>query len=230
MVIGNGLMAKTFLDYKNSKEILIFASGVSNSMETENTAFEREFNLLKKSIIDFPNSKLVYFSTASIDDATVSTRPYIAHKLKVEQFIKRHVSSYLICRVSNVVGSLANEHTIVNYLVNAVKNDVKIDLWTKAERNLIDKDDVKLIVDRLLENGISNTTVMIASSESILVSDVLCQIEVYLQKKAKVNLVEKGNALHIDVSFISPFLEEVEKEKGKGVIYSANLLKKYYQK
>lgn len=48
MIVGNGLIAKEFLEYSNSKNILIFASGVSNSKEERVDEFLREENLLRK--------------------------------------------------------------------------------------------------------------------------------------------------------------------------------------
>ena len=34
MVIGNGMIANRFMSYKNDEDIIIFASGVSNSKDT----------------------------------------------------------------------------------------------------------------------------------------------------------------------------------------------------
>lgn len=228
MVIGNGLMAQTFSAYKNNEEIIIFASGVSNSLETNQAAFKREFELLKITLNSYPTAKLVYFSTVSIDDLTVNNRPYVQHKIAMEAYIKKIATNYLIFRISNVVGSQGNSHTIVNYLVNAVKNNINIDIWRQAERNLIDSDDVKFIVDNLLEDGVCNKIINIATRESVLVPAILSQIEVYLQKKGNVNLIPKGKALNLDISYIKPLLKEIEASKGKGVAYIANLLKKYY--
>ena len=47
MIVGNGLIAKA-LQKIDAPEMVFFASGVSNSLETNKTAFEREVNLLKK--------------------------------------------------------------------------------------------------------------------------------------------------------------------------------------
>ena len=61
MVIGNGLIASAFERYKNNDDIIIFASGVSNSQETSELAFNREINLMKRYLnLD---KKLIYFST-----------------------------------------------------------------------------------------------------------------------------------------------------------------------
>ena len=51
MIIGNGLLAKAFIEYKNNDEIVIFASGVSNSLEEKQSEFKRETDLLKLAIL-----------------------------------------------------------------------------------------------------------------------------------------------------------------------------------
>jgi hypothetical protein len=202
MVIGNGLLAKTFESYRNSEEILIFASGVSNSTEKDPLQFSREFDLLKKTIKAYPSFKLVYFSTLSIEDKSVQERPYIKHKLQLEDYIKKNANKYLIARVSNVVGEIGNTHTIINYLVKAVKNEDPIEIWQLAERNIIDKDDLKYIIDELLRRNCTNKIVNVALSQSLLVTDIVSQIELYLQKKADARFINKGNSLHINVSKI----------------------------
>jgi nucleoside-diphosphate-sugar epimerase len=228
MIIGNGLMAKAFSDYKYNKSILIFASGVSNSLETRDSEFEREFELLKNTIQKYPRCKLVYFSTISIEDPSVKKRPYIQHKINIENYIIKNVKSYLICRVSNVVGKGGNEHTIMNYLVDGIKSNNQINVWNKAERNIIDIDDVKFIVDSLLGSHCINKLVNVAARETILVTDILGLIEDSLNKKATVNLISNGTKLNINVSSISELLKEIEIKKGNGHKYIKYLLKKYY--
>ncbi len=228
MVIGSGLMAKTFSNYENSKEVLIFASGVSNSTETDPKQFNREYSLLKNTIALNPDYLLVYFSTLSIEDESVKKRPYIKHKLQLENYIKNHASKYIIARVSNVVGPVGNSHTIINYLVNAIKKGEKLDVWKLAERNIIDKEDVKFIIDELLKKKCSNKVVNVALSENILVTAIVSQIELYLQKKANAIYLNKGNKLSIDISVISEEITTLEKRHGKGIKYLNHLLKKYY--
>jgi hypothetical protein len=49
MIIGNGLIAKSFKKEKNYfKNVIIFASGVSNSKNTNLKEFKREEKLVKK--------------------------------------------------------------------------------------------------------------------------------------------------------------------------------------
>lgn len=48
MIVGNGLVASAFLPYfAEDPEIMIFASGVSNSRETRKEEFVREEKLLR---------------------------------------------------------------------------------------------------------------------------------------------------------------------------------------
>ena len=105
MVIGNGLMATTFSHYAHNDDVLIFASGVSNSTTEDPLEFEREIDLVRKAIEDHPHRLFIYFSSCSILDPAVSSRPYARHKLAVEEYIKSEVNDFLILRISNVVGS-----------------------------------------------------------------------------------------------------------------------------
>ncbi len=228
MVIGNGLLAKTFAHYKFSKEILIFASGVSNSTEIEEINFQRERLLLNQTITKYPKYKIVYFSTISVEDPSVNKRPYVQHKLQMENVLKQNTSNFLIFRTSNVVGVGGNKKTIMNYLVNAVKTGEPIQIWTKAERNLIDQEDVKKLVAKVIKDQICNKTINIGINKSVLVTDILILIENYLAKKANVDLVPLGEPVKMDVSYIASNLNEIEMKSGSGEMYIKNLLCKYY--
>lgn len=229
MIIGNGLLAKEFESYKKDKEVLIFASGVSNSTETDSNEFSREFDLIKQTIHDFPKVKIVYFSTLSIEDLSVHNRPYIKHKLKIEAYLKKHSISFLIFRVSNVVGNLGNKNTIVNYFVNAIKENQSFCVWKNAERNLIDVSDLFQLSDLIIKNNsIENRVINIATRKSVKVSEIVTQIELYLKLKANAVYENKGTELNIDVSEIYEELLKIEEKKGVGETYVNYLLQKYY--
>ena len=61
MVIGKGLIAKRFYSYESDSDILIFASGVSNSKNRDEALFARELELLQNTINTYPDKVLVYF-------------------------------------------------------------------------------------------------------------------------------------------------------------------------
>ena len=48
MVIGNGMIARSFTKSKAINDVIIFACGVPNSNEDREQEYEREFNLIKR--------------------------------------------------------------------------------------------------------------------------------------------------------------------------------------
>ena len=66
MIIGNGLVAKSFKrEKKFFKNIIVFASGLANSKNINKKEFVREKKLLKK-FLNIKKKKLIYFSTLDI--------------------------------------------------------------------------------------------------------------------------------------------------------------------
>jgi hypothetical protein len=160
MVIGNGLMANTFKDkYKNNDEIIIFASGVSNSSEKDKGEYKREFNLLKK--YEKYSNKLIYFSTASIFDPSLENSEYIKHKRKVESYIKKHFESFLIFRLPIVISHSNNPNTFFQHFKNAFKKNKNVIVRDFAKRYIIDIEDVKKELPLFIENY-SNITINVA--------------------------------------------------------------------
>ena len=59
MIIGNGLIATGFKKFNHSN-IVILASGVSNSLETDIFQFNKEREVILKAIAKYPNRKSMY--------------------------------------------------------------------------------------------------------------------------------------------------------------------------
>ena len=229
MVIGNGLLANAFSEYKESKNYLFFCSGVSNSLCKEQSEFDREINLLSENIAAHPEMTFVYFSTCSVYDPSMVNSLYVKHKLRIEEIIKASCQHFHIFRLSNVVGHTKNPVTILNFLYSAVKTGSKFNLWKKSKRNLIDVEDVVLIVKEIIGRKIlNNATVNIANPHSYNVTEIVSQIEQYLGKKGDYDLVEQGGAYVIDIEPI----QEIIKELGINFddSYFQRLLVKYYPK
>ncbi|SIS96711.1 hypothetical protein SAMN05421786_103462 [Chryseobacterium ureilyticum] len=158
MIIGNGLIANS-LKSIDSKDYLFFASGVSNSLETRSSEFEREFSLLKNTLENSSGVKLIYFSTLSIKDQSKQNSLYVFHKLAMEEYIKNNSESYLILRIGNIVGKGGNPNTLFNYLKSQIINNNQFVVHNKARRLLIDMDDITLFLKlngHLLDNCIVN--------------------------------------------------------------------------
>jgi len=226
MVIGNGLMAKRFSAYQNQNEVVIFASGVSDSKSEDEKGFQREVQLITKGLENNPDSLFVYFSTCSINDPSLQHKPYLKHKLNIERVIAGSGNSYMIFRVSNVAGSGGNSKTIFHYLVNAVKEGLPFDLWMHAYRNLIDADDLFALVDYLVSHGEINAITNIANPVSFHLPEMVSTMENYFGKKANYRKVEAGDFFHIDTSVV----EKIALKAGVDFDgdYLRRLLFKYY--
>ena len=143
MVIGNGLIANIFTEYKNSDSVLIFASGVSNSMEISDDSYKREFDIIKT--YEDIDMKFVYFSTTNINN----DGKYFKHKKKVENYIIENFKNYLIFRLPNVVGFGGNNNNMFNFFKKSIINGDEI-IVKNVLKSLIDIDDVLFICNNLM--------------------------------------------------------------------------------
>lgn len=228
MIVGNGLVATAFAEFASNNDVVIFASGVSNSKETDPCEFDRETALLNATIDRLGNRTLVYFSTCSVTDPSLADSEYILHKLEIERMIRSSLADYVIFRVSNIVGGAANPNVIMNYLVNRISRGEEFPLWERASRNLIDIDDVVKIVGYALREGkFRNQIVNVANPKNIGMLELVELVENYIGKKAHYSKTQFGGSPAIDTSSITEIREACSIEFGDD--YVANLLRKYYK-
>lgn len=181
MVIGNGMIARAFSDFMDEKDMIIFCSGVSNSMETDPKEFEREMNLIKCYLEG--GKKFIYFSSTSVVDGSPST-PYIEHKLYIEEYISKNHSDYLIFRLPIVLSFNSNSVTFFNFIKNRIINNEHI-IIRDVCRYVIDIEDVKFIVSELLKKGVEkNRIINICFDNFYKVSELVNMMEISLRKTA----------------------------------------------
>lgn len=222
MIIGKGLIATQFAEVDSDK-ILFFASGVSNSSESDPSQFMREQKLIEETIAQFPNLLFVYFSTCSIYDSSKYNSPYVLHKLHMEEIIKEKASSYLILRVSNAVGKGGNPNLLMNYLYRQFMDQAALTIHQFATRNLIDVEDVKNIALSYIQHDKKNQIVNVAYTENFHIPEIIDGFEKVFGGKAKVNLEPKGEHYSIDVSELAYTFSINNKTE-----YLENLIRKYY--
>jgi len=227
MVIGHGLVAKAFESYKSSGDIVIFASGVSNSKFGLPQDYNREKSLLTATLKTYKDKTIVYFSTSSILDPDLSGTHYISHKIEMEDLIRQDASVFHIFRLSNLAGFSNNKNTLLNFFNFQIVNDLTFEYWTGAERNIIDIEDVYDIINYILEQGIlRNQTVNVANPVNYTVPYILHCFESYYHKKAFALEKDKGVPFQIDISDIKPVIALLGIRFGDN--YLPELLKKYY--
>lgn len=104
-IIGSGDIASVLPE---RDDLLFFASGVSNSQETNVEAFRRETNLLLE---QRGKQHIVYFGSLAIYYADT---PYTQHKRQMESLVNDAFNKHTIMRIGNISWG-TNPHTFINY-------------------------------------------------------------------------------------------------------------------
>ena len=229
MVIGNGLLASAFKHYQNDDNVIIFASGVSNSKETSEAEFEKELELLKT----MPKDKLlVYFGTCSVYDPSVQNSRYVRHKMHMERMIHMYFERYIIFRLPIIVGPTKNPYTFFNFFKNKILSGEELKVQMLASRNLIDIDDVSKLLTLIIDKEKNRTDLLkkkidIGFDNEESVRNIV---------KMMLDILGKDNVIEIDRKNIGSDYEYPKKECREYMKefnfsvsenYNYNLLKKY---
>lgn len=226
MVVGNGLLATAFKDFYDDSKILIFASGISNSRETEEMAYKREVNLINQNLE--LGLKFVYFSTVSIYDQSLKNSTYVKHKIEIEKHISSCSSEYLIFRLPTLIGKTSNPHTLANYLFNSIQNEQLITVFNNACRYIIDVDDISILLSQIIRRSIFQNCILdINFNNAIFVRELIGIFEDVLSKKAITEFTEGGDCYPTSNLPFLTFLKQIKYELDP--FYNHHLIKKYYQ-
>ena len=182
MIIGSGLLARAFPEYITSKDVIIFASGVSNPEEKREEEFAREKDLLVSTMAEHPEKKLIYFGTTSIRHT-----PYVQHKHKMETLVQNH-PSYLLFKLGPVYSDNPMGYTFYDTTYNKIVNDQVVELWAGQSRPIIHIRDVQIYVRTCLLMNLQNATTSLLGRHKP-VEEIVEMIEKQLNKKAKVRYV-----------------------------------------
>lgn len=220
MIIGSGLISKSFSKNKLFDDYLIFASGVSNSNTTDENEFKREENLLMKNLST--DKPLIYFSSifsSSIDN------PYFNHKRDMENLIKNNNSNFYIFRMPQIIGNGGNVNNIINLFVSNILNNKRIEIWKDSERSIIDIDDVVGIISYVIKNKTNNKIYNVSGIESTSVIEIVKILEDILSKKSIISFIDKksilpsSNCVEIEDSINDLLIDRKD--------YTKKILKKY---
>jgi nucleoside-diphosphate-sugar epimerase len=224
MTIGNGMIASIFNEKFENENVIIFASGVSNSKENRHEEFKKELNLVQDTILKYPNKLFVYFSTCSIHN---NSSHYIQHKIEVEKYIVDKSSNYLILRLPIVLGRNQNKNQLISYLFERNKNNEPIEIYKNANRYLIDSNDLPKILTILIDRKIKNDIIEIAFNNSIMIDDLLSIIE-KITKKQFIKIFSKFESPYfVDNSKFLKILNEINENEFN--INIEKMLHNYYK-
>ena len=225
MVVGNGLIAQAFSSFKDIQEVIIFASGVSNSNVVDISELQREIKLLTEYLNK--DACLVYFSTVSLYDSSVANSQYIQHKKTVEALITEKCKDYLILRIPIVVGNSNNIHTLTNNLVSQIRKSSTLKVFKKASRYLMDIDSIVETVTPIISNKVYHNSVWnICFSNRINIEELITSLEEVLNTKVEKEYLDKGCCYEVPNQKFLTYLNSVGYELPKD--YIKLTLQKYY--
>lgn len=226
MIIGKGLLARAFEPcFGEAPDIVVFASGVSNSLETCPDEFAREAALLRQRL-DNEARRFIYFSSCGVTAIEPELTPYMRHKRSMESLVLS-ASHGLVLRLPQVVGRTENHHTLTNFLRDHIVSGEHFTVWAHAERNLIDIDDIVKIGVRLTEELPTEATVVsIAATRSLLMPEIVGIFERVLGSTANCSYIEKGTPMIIDTTVAESLSARLGIDLGDG--YIERVIAKYY--
>lgn len=226
MIVGKGLLARAFEPhFGRIPDIVVFASGVSNSLETNPDEFAREATLLRQQL-DSAAQRFIYFSSCGVVAAEPELTPYMRHKRSMESLVLSAPHG-LVLRLPQVVGRTDNHHTLTNFLRDHITSGEHFTVWARAERNLIDIDDIVKIGVRLAtELPAKAAAVSIAAIRSLPMPEIVGIFERVLDRAANCAYIEKGMPMLIDTTIAERLSTRLGIDLGDG--YIERVIDKYY--
>jgi nucleoside-diphosphate-sugar epimerase len=226
VIVGEGFLARAFAPhFREDPDTLVFASGVSNSLETSKVAFDRERRLLQ-TMLAKGAKRFVYFGSCGVSVPDTEPTAYMQHKRSMESLLLSTQGS-VILRLPQVVGFTRNTHTLTNFLRDHIRSGEYFSIWSTAERNLVDIDDVVAIgIDLIARAGKEPQVFSIAARESTSMPEIVRIFERVLGYTANCSLEQKGEPLRIDAHEAIEAAERLGIDLGDG--YLECVIKKYY--
>jgi len=187
MVVGKGSLGSIFFDeFHNNDEVVIFASGVSDSTEDKEENFNREKKLLRETIENNGEKKIVYFSSIFVG---FKETKYYTHKLEMEDLISNTCKNFLIIRLPQVVGEKGNQKNIVNFFTKCLLEGEKTIIFSDSWRAIIDVNDVFNISKELIFNC-ENKIIKFSNIETVKVIELYKKISKIINKKENFELID----------------------------------------
>jgi len=193
MIKGRGLLAMA-LESIDADEYLFYANGISNSVLSQISANNFEIKEIREIAQSNTDRTFVYFSTSQVNSKVNHTRPYVKHKLFIEELIIDLFPKYVIIRTSNLVGNNPwNTHTLFNFLYNSLTLSQQIILNPGLRRNFLDTAHFTLLLKAYLENYPINKVIEIVNPASFTMAEIISEFERYFSKKFIVTSVWETN-------------------------------------
>ncbi len=185
-IIGSGFIAtkfKKYLRFIKKNKVIVYAAGISNSLEIDKKNLEREI-LKFKDFTQKNKKKLIYISTYSVNDNSRNNKLYVKNKIKIEKIIKRDNDEYIIIRLPEIIGKTKNLNTLTNFFYNNIINNKPFKVFKNSRRNLLDIDDaIKNCLKIIRKNKNKNRIINLLNIKFNTPLQIVINLEKILQKK-----------------------------------------------
>lgn len=224
MIHGSGLLASAFSRHFHADEpICVFARGVSNSSELDTSSFRREELLLHEALAESP--RLLYFSSCALINPASSDTPYLDHKRRMERLVLDTSHDNVVLRLPQVVGRTSNPNTLTNFLNDRIRSGEAFSVWARAERNLIDVEDIARIATEIVRETRGRVE-SVASPHSLPMPEIIALFEKVLGKRAIYSLEDRGDPLPIENEACMYHAAQIGLDLGNN--YPEQVIRKYY--
>lgn len=228
MIVGGGMMAKGFSAFERDPGVLIFASGVSNSLEVAASAFGREKDLLSAALAQHPDAPLVYFGTCSVDDPDRRGTPYVRHKLEMESLVAAARRPWIVLRMQLVIGPRHRAPTLANFLYDRIVRAEPFEVWENSIRYPIDIVDAARIARAILaERSLWRRTINVAL-RGFPVADFVGILEDIAGRRALYRRVPKGARYELSCPEVDGLARRLQLDRSER--YLESVLRKYFRR
>ena len=220
------MMARAFSAFAADAGVIIFASGVSDSTETRESAFARERDLLQRTRDEHSGALLVYFGPCSVNDADRRDTPYVQHKLEMDSLLKESPGPWMVLRLPLAIGPGHRGNTLANYLHGRIVRGEPFEVWAGSTRYPIDVEDAFRIASRLIaDRSMWRKTINIALRAFPVLAFVRI-LEDIAGRKAAYTLVQRGRHYELQCPEVARLAGELRLDLGEG--YLDRVLRKYF--
>lgn len=198
-IVGDGFVAHGLATLASRyPRVTLLAAGVSSTQAAGKAEFDREAELVTevlrrcrrqgKVVVFLSTASQAMYGTTGTPAAehwpVVPESPYGRHKHALERCVMDSSVSWLVLRLSHLVGEGQRAHQLLPNLIHQIRSGT-VRLRQGAHRDLIDIADLRCALDHLLEKEITGEVVNVASGTPHRVEHIVQGIEDRLGTSAR---------------------------------------------
>ncbi len=227
MIVGSGLIAQAFSPFERNPDVVIFASGVSDSTEIRPAAFSRERELLARTLAETHDPLVVYFGTCSICDPERRDTPYVRHKLAMESMLMESPNPWMVLRLPLAIGPGHRGNTLANFLYDRIVRGEPFEVWAGATRYPVDVEDAFRIASRLVEDRTMWRHTINIALRAFRILDFVRVLEDIAGRPATYTLAQKGRHYEVHCPEIAHLVDQLQIDRSQA--YLERVLRKYFK-